>query len=123
MRLVVDINVLARAHRKSLGPARRLVELVWRGPHVLILSHEMLEELERVLKYPRMLRRSGLTPQDIATFLCDVVEHAEIVTPTPVPVGLLRDPSDDPVLGTALAGKADILCTNDLDFWDENVRD
>ena len=38
-------------------------------------------------------------------------------------MGLMRDPTDHHVMGTALAGRADILCTNDLDFWDERVRD
>ena len=123
MRLVVDINVLARAHPRALGPARRLLESLWLGPHVLIFSDEMFQELERVLLYPRMLRRSGLTPDEIARFLWEVVEHADIVRPSAVPVGLVRDPTDDPVLGTALAGRADILCTNDRDFWDEPVRD
>ncbi|SRR5579871_840860 len=122
MRLVVDINVLARAHPKALGPARRLLQNIWLDGHVLIISDPLFQELERVLLYPRMLRRSGLTPDEIDTFLWEVVQQAEIVTPAPVPAAVLRDPTDEPVLGTALAGKADVLCTNDLDFYDEAVR-
>jgi putative PIN family toxin of toxin-antitoxin system len=123
MRLVVDINVLARAHPKALGPARRLLENISRGPHVLIFSDELFQELERVLLYPRMLRRSGLTPDEIAGFLWEVIEHADIVRPSAVPDGLMRDPTDHHVIGTTLAGRADILCTNDLDFWDERIRE
>jgi putative PIN family toxin of toxin-antitoxin system len=121
MRLVVDINVLARAHPASLGPARRLLEYVWQRQDVLLFSDAMFEELDRVLLYPRMLRRSGLSPDEVSGFLWDVVRRAEIVTPAALPPGLMRDPTDHAILGTALAGRAEILCTNDLDFRDERV--
>jgi hypothetical protein len=65
----------------------------------------MFQELERVLLYPRMLRRSGLTPDEIAGFLWDVIERADIVRPSAVPDGLMRDPTDHHVLGAALAAE------------------
>lgn len=81
----------------------------------------MLEELERILAYPRMLKRSGLTAQEIAHYLSDLSERSNLVVPVPVPQDLLRDPRDEPVLGTALAGRAEVLCTRDLHFWDQRV--
>jgi hypothetical protein len=39
-----------------------------------------------------------------------------------IPAGLIRDPKDEPILGTAVAGNADVLCTRDLDLCDERVR-
>ena len=45
-----------------------------------------------------------------------------LVHPLPVPEKLLRDPADEPVLGTALAGNADVICTRDADFHTEEVR-
>ena len=45
-----------------------------------------------------------------------------LVHPLPVPEKLLRDPADEPVLGTALAGNADVICTRDADFFTEEVR-
>jgi predicted nucleic acid-binding protein len=45
-----------------------------------------------------------------------------LVTPDSVPENLLRDPTDAPILGTALAGRADILCTRDADLFDESVQ-
>jgi predicted nucleic acid-binding protein len=35
---------------------------------------------------------------------------------------LLRDATDAPILGTALAGRADILCTRDADLFEERVQ-
>jgi predicted nucleic acid-binding protein len=44
-----------------------------------------------------------------------------IVEPIAVPQRLLRDETDSPVLGTALAGGAEILCTWDEDFYEQPV--
>ncbi len=34
----------------------------------------------------------------------------------------MRDRTDAPVLGTAVAGQADILCTRDADFFEAKVQ-
>jgi predicted nucleic acid-binding protein len=81
----------------------------------------MCEELGRVLLYPRLLKRSGFTEIEMVAYLSEIASVATIVVPAEVPKGLLRDREDEPVLGTALAGEAEVLCTNDLDFFDEKV--
>ena len=122
MRVVFDSNVLARAHQRAQGPARRALVHVTSGSDTLILSPYILWELERILTYPRLLKRSGLNPSDIAEYLEDLAHIACLVTPEPVPENLLRDSTDGPILGTALAGHAEILCTRDADLLEENVR-
>ena len=92
------------------------------GTDVLVLSPHILVELERVLSYPRLLKRSGLNPRDIAEYLESLAELSSLVTPAAVSGSILRDPSDGPILGTALAGKANVLCTRDADLFDEAVR-
>jgi predicted nucleic acid-binding protein len=46
---------------------------------------------------------------------------AEIVVPAEGPPLVLKDPNDDPVVYTALAGGADVLCTVDRQFCEPNV--
>ena len=123
MRVVLDTNVLARAHQRAQGPARRILSHLLSGPDVLVISAHILEELERVINYPRLLKRSGLSPSEIAEYLENLAAVARLVTPELVPVGVLRDPSDAPILGTAVAGKADVLCTGDADFFEERVQE
>jgi putative PIN family toxin of toxin-antitoxin system len=89
---------------------------------VLIISPYILGELERVLTYPRLLQRSGLTSGDIAEYLENLALLSCLVAPKNVPEGVLRDPADAPILGTALAGKADVLCTRDAGFFEEKVQ-
>jgi uncharacterized protein len=122
VRIVFDSNVLARAHQRAKGPARRALLQVVSSSDVLILSHYILAELERILVYPRLLKRSGLSPHDIAEYLENLALIASLVTPEQVPKGLLRDATDAPILGTALAGRADVLCTRDADFFEEDVQ-
>jgi putative PIN family toxin of toxin-antitoxin system len=121
LKSVLDNNILARAYPRSTGPARRLFLRIAANRGDLILSRETCEELGRVLLYPRLLRRSGFTQLEMAAYLSEIASVATIVVPAEVPKGLLRDPEDAPVLGTALAGDAEVLCTNDLDFFDEKV--
>ena len=122
MRIVFDTNVLARAHQLAHGPARRGLLFVATGSDVLILSQYLLQELRRILAYPRVLKSSGLTALDISEYLDFLARVSTLVHPLSVPEKLLRDPADEPVLGTALAGNADIICTRDADFFTEEVR-
>ncbi len=122
MRIVFDTNVLARAHPLAQGPARRGLLLVTAGPDILIISQYLLQELERILTYPRLLRSSGLTPLDISDFLDHLARVATLVRPAPVPENLLIDRADEPVLGTALAGNAEVICTRDAHFFTEEVQ-
>ena len=122
MRIVFDTNVLARAHQLADGPARRVLLYVVAGSDVLILSQHLLQELERILAYPRLLKRSGMTPFDISEYLEYLARASTLVDPLPIPEDVLRDGTDYPVLGTALAGKADVICTRDADFFAETVQ-
>ena len=45
-----------------------------------------------------------------------------LVAPQAIPQDALRDPTDAAILGTAVAGNADVLCTRDEDLFDEKVR-
>ena len=122
MKIVFDTNILARANQRATGTARRALLYALNGPHILITSSYILAELERVLTYPRLLKRSGLAPPDIAEYLEHLSVISQLVAPIAVPPHLIRDPADEAILGTALAGRAEFLCTLDADLREEGVR-
>lgn len=123
MRIVIDTNVLVRAHPRAQGPARRLLNHVTKSPSdVLILSSFILSELKRVLAYPRLARRYGLSSDEVAEYVRDLIIGSAIVMPQVVQPSPIRDVEDNPVLGTALAGAADVLCTLDRDFFDARTE-
>jgi predicted nucleic acid-binding protein len=55
VRIVLDTAILVRAHDGANGLARDLLLTVIESDHVLLISDEMLYELAKVLRYPRML--------------------------------------------------------------------
>ena len=58
--------------------------------------------------YPGYLRTRGVS---------------ELVFPGPAPRIVPSDPDDDPVVHTAVVGRADVLCTLNRDFYHSSVRD
>ena len=121
MRITLDSTILVRANQRAAGPARALLlELLDRG-HRLVLSASVLDEVERVLHYPRLLKRSGLTETEITRFIAFLAASAEIVEVDETLTAPIRDPKDVHILQTAIGGKADYLCTLDEHFKDTVV--
>ena len=122
MRVVLDTNVLVRANPKADGSARNLfTELAHSPEHTLIVSPFLLEEVERVLAYPRLQSLWPLEPAQIQEYTAALDDFSEMVHPGPAPAVVLSDPKDDPVIETALLGRADVLCTLDRHFGHPDV--
>jgi putative PIN family toxin of toxin-antitoxin system len=116
VRITLDSTILVRANQRATGPARALLlELLDRG-HSLVLSASILEEVERVLHYPRLLKRFGLTATEITHFVAFLAASAEIVEVDETLTAPIRDPNDVHILQTAVGGKADYFCTLDEHF-------
>ena len=118
MRVTPDANVLVRAHPRSRSTGRKLLVALIEGGHTLLLSNEIITETVKVLRYPRLQKRFGLTDEelyDYAQFLRQVSQTVILSQPYHAP---LRDPDDLDVLQTAERGAADMLCSNDKDFHD-----
>ncbi|MGH9447173.1 MAG: putative toxin-antitoxin system toxin component, PIN family, partial [Terriglobia bacterium] len=74
-----------------------------------------------VLTYPRLQRLWRLTPQDIQEHIDLLEKVSHLVHPIVEAPVVLEDPNDDPVIYTAVSGKADALCTLDRDFFHADV--
>jgi putative PIN family toxin of toxin-antitoxin system len=123
MRVVLDTNVLVRANPKAVGSARALLDEIARSSeHALILSPFLLAEVERVLAYPRVQALWPLTPAEVEKYVEVLGDLSELVNPGPARSVVLTDPNDDPVVETALLGKADVLCTLDRHFYSASVE-
>ncbi len=81
--------------------------------HEWVISQFILDELARKLK-----EKFGFPENDIAEIRESIASSAEMVVPVEVPPASCRDPKDLPVLGTAVAGRADLLITVDKDLLD-----
>jgi putative PIN family toxin of toxin-antitoxin system len=117
MRIVLDTNILARANPNSKGVARiLLLTILESAEHVLVLSPFLLRETERVLSYPRLQAIWPLTPVEVEQYKQALQDFVELVNPPVQRRVVPNDREDDPVLETALSGRAQVLCTLDRHF-------
>jgi uncharacterized protein len=109
VRVVLDTNVLLAAFG-----TRGLCEALFAaclGSQEIVVSEFILAEVRKQLT--GVLRIPARQAEDIVAF---VREHLDMVVPAPIPSTACRDPDDLPILGTAVAGRADLLVTGDRDL-------
>jgi len=122
MRIVLDANILVRANTRSHGPARELFDVIRsRSDHVLVLSRYILREVSRTLLYPRLQEQYRLSEKDIQEHVELLQRVSTVVEPILADPVVRNDPDDDPVIYTAVEGRADVLCTRDADMYAPEV--
>ena len=113
--VVIDTSVLVSAFLNPVGLPVRVLDAAKNKGFTLVTSAPLLEELGEVLSRPRLMRVRSTTPADAAIFVQSIVDVA-----TQVPVSgdlrLCRDPDDDFVLETAIAGGATHIVSRDEDI-------
>jgi uncharacterized protein len=109
MRVVYDTNVLATI-LSSRSEIRKLKIAVLNDQVTPVTSSFILNELETVL-----VSRFGLTRQGAKARTNLLARVAEVVHPSNIEK-IARDPDDDYILATALAGHATYILTHDKDL-------
>ena len=97
MRVTLDSNIVVRAVISPQGPALRLLDIIL-STHILVLSRFILDEVERVLLYPRLQARYRIMASEAARFTGKLADVAHMVEPLIVRPLVLSDPDDDAVL-------------------------
>jgi putative PIN family toxin of toxin-antitoxin system len=119
-RAVLDTNTLVSGLGWG-GPPSELVEAGLAGRFEIVTSLALLDELRRVLHYPRLATTFGDVEE-----LVDLIGLASLVVEPTETLELVRDPDDNRVLEAALAGQADVIVTGDADLLElgnvEEVR-
>lgn len=109
MRLLLDTNVLFAAFL-SHGVCAGLYEECLLHAEIVV-SEEILSELGE-----KLLSKGKLTKAEAAEVIGAVRSDAAVVGAVALEKPVCRDPDDDMVLGSALAGKADMIVTGDKDL-------
>jgi putative PIN family toxin of toxin-antitoxin system len=109
VRVVLGTNVLLAAFA-TRGLCEALLAACLQS-HKIVLSEHILTELARHLT--GKLRMPLRQAREIDMLLR---ENADLVEPALLPAGVCSDPDDVPVLGAAVAAKADALVTGDADL-------
>ena len=107
-KVVLDTNIYVSALGWN-GPERSLYELCLDGKVDLFVSDFIINELLRVLAYPKF---NFPLPHRIA-FIQDLLRVANTVEVVKIPDLITDDPDDNNILGCAEAAIADYLITGD----------
>lgn len=109
MRLVLDANVLIAAF-VARGVCAELLEYCVRE-HEPVTSVAILEEVRRNLV--AKIKVTGAQADQTVKLLRT---RLDVVEPVALGAQVCRDPDDDVVLGTAVAGRCDAVVTGDKDL-------
>lgn len=112
MRIALDSSVLIAAHISRAGMCAELLEDLLLH-HELVTSEYILAELRR--KLVDKFRFPEREADHVAAFLR---RAAAVVEPADLPSDVCRDPTDVPILGTAVAGDCALLISVDRDLLD-----
>ena len=112
MRIALDSSVLIAAHISRAGVCAELLEDVLLH-HELVISDFILEELGR-----KLVEKFNFPRRDADQVRAFLHRASIVVQPADLPQNLCRDPTDVPVLGTAVAGECALLISVDRDLLD-----
>jgi uncharacterized protein len=82
---------------------------------MLVTSEPLLAELAEVLERPRIARQSQFTRAEVGELIDSMRIVGEMV-PVTGAIKICRDPKDDAVIETAVAGQANVLVSGDQDL-------
>jgi len=89
---------------------------------VLVVSSHILSEVADVLSRPRMRARWPLSDDEIQRYCQFLSAASEEVSIRPV-AQVIDDPKDQAVIEAAVAARVDAICTGDVHFETQAVRE
>jgi putative PIN family toxin of toxin-antitoxin system len=108
LRVVLDTNVILSGFLLPESNPGKILRLAAEGRFVLVLSPDILAEVERVF-----LKKFRYSAADAAKAKASLELIGELVSPTSLIELISKDPSDNRILECALDGLADVIVSGD----------
>lgn len=112
MKIVLDANVFVSALLTQQGNAKRILDYWQENKFELLTSPEILDEWNRVLRYPHLVQIHHKSEGDIQRLLKLVEKQATLIESTEK-LAVSNDESDNRYIECAATGRADYLVTGD----------
>ena len=114
--VVPDTNIFVSGTILSYGVAFEILRSWQRQEFILITSEEIISEIQRVLRYPRIRNKYSVTEEDIRRLMTSLHKDAIVTSGSYEVRGVPSDPDDDKFLACALEAQADYIVTGDPDL-------
>ncbi len=113
LKAVVDTNVLVSGTILSRGNPYEILEAWRRSQFILVLSPDILAEIEAVLRRPKIFKKYGLSETVLARLAYALKAEALVIRPGSIEPLADIEAADLKFLACADAGGADYLVTGD----------
>ena len=111
-KVVVDTNIFVSAFLGSKN-AKLIVRDIFAGQHLIIMSHEQLQEIKTVLLRPKFVKY--IHPYELDEFLS--LLSLKIIVPSNYgKISDCRDAKDNMILEAAVYGNANFIISGDEDL-------
>jgi putative PIN family toxin of toxin-antitoxin system len=119
LRAVLDANVLASAFIRPQGHSGQILKaLVEKKAFQLILSSAILDEIKRVLFYPRLRKELHCSDEEVEVRVAALALLADIAEGNTDLKAVKDDPDDDKYLSAAVSGRANFVVSGDHHLLD-----
>ena len=115
MRVVLDTNVVI-AGMLWHGAPRKLLEAATQGEIRLGTSATLIDELAKVLRYPKLAKRLSAQGLSAGAIVARYALLSDPFVPASIRPTVSADPDDDHVLACALAARAHLVVSGDSDL-------
>jgi putative PIN family toxin of toxin-antitoxin system len=118
VKVVLDTNVWISSLLLPQSIPGRIIRAWQHALFNVVMSNPILDEIARVLTYPKIRKRLLLQEEDINEYLSFIRFFTDIVDlkPNTTQFDELKDINDGVILATLVASKADYLVTGDQDL-------
>lgn len=113
MKIVLDTNIFISGIINSKSNAGRVMQEWRNNSFEIISSFELLEEIKKVLKYPKIAKITKWDNNKIEEFIEYLHFFTTIVDISKTNYSFEQDPNDNHIIETYIAGKCDYLITGD----------
>ncbi len=113
MKVVLDANIYVSSMVNTQGNPSRIMAQWEQGKIDVLASPSIINEVGRVLRYPRIVKRHRQDEKAIQRFLELLSSEAVVVEPTEVLDVVKQDESDNRYLECAIEGKAQYIISGD----------
>ena len=107
---MLDTNILVSALISRDGAPGRVLASIKREGLTLVTSEAQLDELRSVMRRERL--RSCFRPEEAEDLIGNIEAVGEVIRHLP-DLNASPDPDDNPILATAIAGRADLIVSGD----------